>query len=80
MKAEPVPPGTRFARLLSDIMIPPQFSAAIRVQGYDVAEVRALSKEIQRDDRAILAEATRQKRVVITCSYSDRSSNFCLIH
>ena len=80
MKAEPVPPGTLFARLLSDIMIPPQFSAAIRAQGYDVAEVRALLKEIQRDDRAILAEATRQKRVVITCNYSDRSSNFCLIH
>ena len=80
MKMEPVPPGTLFARILSDIMIPPQFSAAIRAQGYDVAEVRALPKEIQRDDRAILAEATRQKRAVITCNYSDRSSNFCLIH
>lgn len=35
-------------------MIPPQFPAAIRAQGYDVTEVRALPKEIQRDDRAIL--------------------------
>jgi hypothetical protein len=61
-------------------MIPPQFSAAIRAQGYDVAEVRVLSKEIQRDDRLILVEATRQKRVIITCNYSDRNSNFCLIH
>ncbi|MCI0353078.1 MAG: DUF5615 family PIN-like protein [Acidobacteriales bacterium] len=64
---------------MSDIMIPPSFSAAIRAQGYDVAEVRALGKDIQRDDRAILAEATRQKRVLITCNYSDRNSNFCLI-
>ena len=43
-------------------------------------EVRALPKEIQRDDRAILAEATRQKRAVITCNYSDPKGNFCLIH
>jgi len=80
MNAEPVPPGTLFARLLTDIMIPSQFSAAIRAQGYDVAEVRAMLSEIQQDDRAILTEATRQKRAVITCNYSDRSSNFCLIH
>src|SRR5262249_28653990 len=40
MNAEQVPPGTLFARLLTDIMIPSQFSAAIRAQGYDVAEVR----------------------------------------
>jgi hypothetical protein len=80
MNVEPVPPGTLFARLLTDIMIPPRFSAAIRAQGYDVAEVRAFLKEIQQDDHAILTEATRQKRAVITCNYSDRSSNFCLIH
>jgi predicted nuclease of predicted toxin-antitoxin system len=80
MKSEPVPAGTLFARLFSDIMIPPQFSAAIRAQGYDVAEVRTLPREIQRDDRTILAEAARQKRAVITCNYSDRGSNFCLIH
>src|SRR5215469_16988495 len=80
MNAEQVPPGTLFARLLTDIMIPSQFSAAIRAQGYDVAEVRAMLSEIQQDDRAILTEATRQKRAVITCNYSDRSSNFCLIH
>lgn len=80
MKKEPVQRGWLFARLLSDIMIPPPFSAAIRAQGYDVAEVRALANDIQRDDRSILNEATRQKRVVMTCNYSDRSSNFCLIH
>ena len=33
MKVEPVPSGTLFARLLSDIMIPPQFSAAIHAFG-----------------------------------------------
>jgi hypothetical protein len=38
MNMEPVPPGTLFARLLTDIMIPPQLAAAIRAQGYDVAE------------------------------------------
>ena len=52
MNVELVPPGTLFARLLCDIMIPPQFSAGIRAQGYDVVEVRALLKEVQRDDRA----------------------------
>jgi hypothetical protein len=31
-----------FARLLCDVMIPAEFSAAIRAQGYDVAEVRTL--------------------------------------
>ena len=61
-------------------MIPPQFSAAIRARRYDVVEVRTLQKEIQRDDRAILQEAARQKRAVITCNYSDPKSNFCLIH
>ena len=80
MNTEPVPPGTLLARLLTDIMIPSQFSAAIRAQGYDVAEVRAMPCEIQKDDHAILAEATRQKRAVVTCNYSDRSGNFCLIH
>lgn len=80
MKVEPLPPGTLFARLLSDIMIPQSFSAAIRAQGYDVTEVRALPKDIQQNDRAILAEATRQKRAVVTCNYNDPSSNFCSIH
>lgn len=61
-------------------MIPSQFSAAIHAQRYDVAEVRTLSKDIQRDDRAILAEAAKQKRAVVTCNYSDPRSNFCLIH
>src|SRR5437762_2488322 len=80
MNAEPGPPGTLFARLLCDIMIPPQFSAAIRAQGYDVTEVRSLPVEIQQNDGAILAEAARQQQAVITCNYSDPSSNFCLIH
>jgi hypothetical protein len=39
MNMEPAPPGTLFARLLTDIMIPAQLSVAIRGQGYDVAEV-----------------------------------------
>lgn len=80
MNAKPAQRGTLFARLLCDIMIPPPFSAAIRTQRYDVAEVRTFPKKIQRDDRAILAEAARQKRAIITCNYSDPKSNFCLIH
>ena len=80
MNTELVPPGTLFARLLTDIMIPSQFSAAIRAQGYDVAEVRAMPSDIEQDDRAILVEATRQKRAAVTSNYSDRSGNFCLIH
>jgi hypothetical protein len=39
MNMEPAPPGTLFARLLTDIMIPAQLSVALRGQGYDVAEV-----------------------------------------
>ena len=69
-----------FAQLLCDLMIPPELSAAIRAQGYDVLEARTLLVEIQQDDWAILAESARQQRVVVTCNYSDPSSNFCLIH
>jgi hypothetical protein len=69
-----------FARLLCDIMIPAEFSAAIRAQGYDVSQARTLPVEVQQNDRVILAEAARQRRVVITCNYSDPNSNFCLIH
>lgn len=69
-----------FARLLCDIMIPAQFSEAIRLQGYDVLEARTLPIEVQQDDWAILAEAARQQRAVVTCNYSDSASNFCLIH
>jgi len=79
MKAEETSSGTFFAQLLCDIMIPAEFSAAIRAQGYDVAEARALPVEVQQDDRAILAEAARQLRAVITCNYSDPNSNFYLI-
>lgn len=69
-----------FARLLCDIMIPAELSEAIRVQEYDVIEARHLPLEVQQDDWAILAEAAATSRVVITCNYSDPSSNFCLIH
>lgn len=80
MNAERPSSGTLFARLLCDIMIPAELSAAIRAHGYEVLEARALPVEVQRDDRAILAEASRQRSVVITCNYSDPQSNFCLIH
>jgi hypothetical protein len=69
-----------FARLLCDMMIPAELSEAIRLQGYDVIEARALPAETQQDDWAILAEAARQARAVVTCNYSDPASNFCLIH
>jgi hypothetical protein len=54
---------TLFARLLCDVMIPAEFSAAIRAQGYDVAEARVLPVEIQQDDHAILRAAAQQRRV-----------------
>jgi hypothetical protein len=69
-----------FARLLCDIMIPAEFSEAMRSQEYDVVEARDLPIEVQQDDWAILAEAANEQRVVVTCNYSDPSSNFCLIH
>ncbi len=72
--------ATLFARLLFDLMLPAELAEAIRLQGYDVLEARTLPIETQRDDWAILAEAARQMRVVITCNYSDPASNFCLIH
>jgi hypothetical protein len=71
---------TLFAQVLCDVMIPAEFSAAIRVQGYDVAEARTFPSEIQQDDQAILQAAAQQRRVVITCNYSDSQSNFCLLH
>ena len=52
----------------------------MRSQEYDVVEARDLPVEVQQDDWAILAEAANQQRVVVTCNYSDPSSNFCLIH
>jgi hypothetical protein len=69
-----------FARMLCDVMIPAEFSEAIRLQGYDVLEARHLPIEVQQDDWAILAEAAQQQRAVVTCNYSDPASNFCLIH
>jgi hypothetical protein len=80
MSEEPPALETLFARLLCDVMIPAEFSAAIRAQGYDVAEARTLPLEIQQDDQAILRAAAQQGRVVITCNYSDPQSNFCLMH
>ena len=43
-----------FARLLCDVMIPPELAQALRAQGYDVAEARLLPPEIQQDDDALL--------------------------
>ena len=80
MSAEPAARETLFARLLCDVMIPAEFSAAIRAQGYDVAEARTFPVESQQDDNAILQTAAQQQRVVITCNYSDPQSNFCLLH
>ena len=80
MSAEPPACETLFARLLCDVMIPAECSAAIRAQGYDVAEARTFPLEIQQDDQVILQAAAQQRRVVITCNYSDPQSNFCLIH
>lgn len=69
-----------FARLLCDVMIPAELAQALRAQGYDVAEARLLPPEVQQDDNALLEEATRQERAVVTCNYSDPRSNFCIIH
>ena len=72
--------GALFARLLFDVMIPAELAEALRAQGYDGTEARTLPLEVQRDDRAILEVAAQQRRVVVTCNYSDPQSNFCLIH
>jgi len=69
-----------FARLLFDVMLPARLAEAVRTQGFDVVEARTLPSEIQRDDQALLEEATRQRRVVVTCNYRDPRSNFCVIH
>ncbi len=63
-----------FARLLCDIMIPAELSEALRAQGYDAAEARHLSPELQQDDEALLQEATRQRRVVVTCNSAIREA------
>lgn len=80
MSAETPALETLFARLLCDVMIPAELSAAIRTQGYDVAEARTLPLEMQQDDHAILRAAAQQRRVVVTCNYGDPQSNFCLMH
>jgi hypothetical protein len=63
-----------FARLLCDVMIPAELSEGLRAHGYDVAEARMLSLEVQQDDQALLEHATREGRVVVTCNYSDPQS------
>lgn len=68
-----------FAQLLCDVMIPAELSEALRAQGYDVAEARLLPLDVQQDDDALLEEATRQGRAVVTCNYSDPRGNFCVI-
>jgi hypothetical protein len=74
------PEDALFIRLLCDVMIPAELAEAIRAQGYDVAEARLLPLDVQQDDEAILEEARRQDRAVLTCNYSDPRSNFCVIH
>jgi len=69
-----------FARLLCDVMIPAELSEALRARGYDVAEARLRSLDVQQDDEALLEQAAHQGRAVLTCNYSDPQSNFCIIH
>jgi predicted nuclease of predicted toxin-antitoxin system len=57
-----------FARLMMDIMIPPEISEALRGQGYDVLEARGLPPEIYQDDRLLLEEATKQGRILVTAT------------
>jgi predicted nuclease of predicted toxin-antitoxin system len=71
---------TLFVRLLCDVMIPAELAEALRTQGYDVAEARLLSLDVQQNDEVLLDEAARQDRAVVTCNYSDPHSNFCVIH
>lgn len=74
------PEEALFARLLCDVMIPAELSEALRARGYDVAEARMLSLEVQQDDEMLLEQASRERRAVVTCNYSDPQSNFCTIH
>ena len=69
-----------FVQLLCDVMIPVALADALRAQGYDVLEARLLPPGVQQDDEALLEEAERQQRAVVTCNYSDPRSNFCVIH
>jgi len=80
MSKDPRHGDALFARLLCDVMIPAELSEALRAQGYDVAEARLLSPKVQQDDDALLEQAARQGRAVLTCNYSDPQSNFCIIH
>jgi predicted nuclease of predicted toxin-antitoxin system len=57
-----------FARLMMDIMIPPEISEALRGRGYDVLEARELPPEIYQDDRLLLEEATKQGRILVTAT------------
>jgi predicted nuclease of predicted toxin-antitoxin system len=57
-----------FAKLMMDIMIPPEISEALRSQGYDVLEARKLPPEIYQDDSLLLEEATKQGRILVTAT------------
>jgi predicted nuclease of predicted toxin-antitoxin system len=57
-----------FAKLMMDIMIPPEISEALRSQGYDVLKARELPPEIYQDDRLLLEEATKQGRILVTAT------------
>jgi predicted nuclease of predicted toxin-antitoxin system len=57
-----------FAKLMMDIMIPPEISEALRGQGYDVLKARELPPEIYQDDRLLLEEATKQGRILVTAT------------
>jgi uncharacterized protein with PIN domain len=69
-----------FVRLLCDVMIPAELAKALRTQGYDVAEARLFPLDVQQDEEALLEEAAREDRAVVTCNYSGPRSNFCVIH
>ncbi|MBI4673456.1 MAG: DUF5615 family PIN-like protein [Chloroflexi bacterium] len=72
--------GAIFARLLFDVMLPAELADALRANGYDVLETRTLRPEIQQDDVALLTFAHKERRVLVTCNYSDPKSNFVTIH
>lgn len=63
-----------FARLLFDVMVPPRLAEALRVLGYDVTEARMLPVEVQRDDGALLEEAARKRRVLVTATTAIREA------
>lgn len=69
-----------FAKLLFDCMFSAALAQSVREQGFDVAEARHFPLKVQQDDYALLEKAAEERRVMITCNYRDRNSNFCVIH